>query len=55
MFRWLMVLGGILFVVFWFLFIKIMLVLIVVGVLLVGFWIWWEIRELRRVMRKPPS
>lgn len=55
MFRLLMLIAAVLFVVVWFLFIKAMLVLIVVGIVMAGVWIWWEIHELRKAMRTPPG
>jgi hypothetical protein len=38
----------------WWLFFQAVVVLVVLGAIVAGIWIWWEVRALRKAMRKPP-
>ena len=38
----------------WWLFFQAVVVLVVLGAIVAGVWIWWEVRALRKAMRTPP-
>lgn len=55
MFRLWLIVGAVLFALIWNFFIKTMMVLVIVLVIGGGIWAWWEFRQLRKAMRKPPD
>ena len=38
----------------WWLFFQAVVVLVVLGAIVAGMWVWWEIHALKKVMRTPP-